>query len=104
MTDTQTPQDTFQGRPVANRIRIEKDGDFATYHEAEAIVKAEGNITGSMCSPAPTGFASADKYNYISKWYNMDAGDKKLLAGVITPTEGGNFRNGPLEIIYFGDL
>ena len=34
----------------------------------------------------------------------MDAGDKKLLAGVITPTEGGNFRNGPLEIIYFGDL
>ena len=104
MTDTQTTQDTFQGRPVANRIRIEKEGDFATYHEAEAIVKAEGNITGSMCSPAPTGFAPADKYSYISKWYNMDAGDKKLLAGVITPTAGGDFRNGPLEIIYFGDL
>ena len=104
MTDTQTTQDTLFNRPVAKRIRIEESGDFATYRKAEEILKAEGFITGSMCGPEPTGFAPADKYNYISKWYNMDAGDKKLLAGVITPTAGGNFRNGPLEIIYFGDL
>ena len=103
MTDTQNIQDTFQGRPVAKRIRIEKDGDFATYRAAEELVQAEGNITGSMCSPAPTGFASADKYNYIAKWYNLDAGDKRLLSGVIT-TAGGNFRNGPLEVVYFGDV
>jgi len=103
MTDTQNIQDTFQGRPVAKRIRIEESGDFATYRKAEEILKAEGFITGSMCSPAPTGFAPADKYNYIAKWYNLDAGDKKLLSGVIT-TAGGNFRNGPLEVIYFGDV
>ena len=103
MTDTQNIQDTFQGRPVAKRIRIEIAGDFATYRAAEELVKAEGNITGSMCSPAPTGFAPADKYGYISKWYNMDASDKRLLAGVIT-TAGGDFRSGPLEVIYFGDL
>ena len=103
MTDTQTTQDTFQGRPVAKRIRIEKEGDFATYRAAEELLKAEGNITGSMCSPAPTGFAPADKYNYIAKWYNLDAGDKRLLSGVIT-TAGGNFRNGPLEVVYFGDV
>ena len=103
MTDTQTIKDTFQGRPVAKRVRIEIEGDFASYRAAEELLKAEGNITGSMCSPAPTGFAPADKYGYISKWYNMDASDKRLLSGVIT-TAGGNFRNGPLEVVYFGDV
>ena len=103
MTDTQTPQDTLFNRPVAKRIRIEESGDFATYRKAEAILKAEGFITGSMCSPEPTGFAPEKDYNYIAKWYNLDAGDKRLLSGVIT-TAGGNFRNGPLEVIYFGDV
>ena len=103
MTDTQTIKDTFQGRPVAKRVRIEIEGDFASYRAAEELLKAEGNITGSMCSPAPTGFAPADKYGYISKWYNMDAADKRLLSGVIT-TAGGDFRNGPLEVVYFGDV
>ena len=103
MTDTQTIQDTFQGRPVAKRIRIEKDGDFATYRAAEELVQAEGNITGSMCSPAPTGFAPADKYNYIAKWYNISTSERKSLHGVIQRA-GGDFRNGPIEIVYFGDV
>jgi hypothetical protein len=103
MTDTQTTQDTLFNRPVAKRIRIEESGDFATYHEAEAIVKAEGNITGSMCSPAPTGFASAEQYNYIAKWYNISAPERKQLHGVIQRA-GGDFRNGPIEIVYFGDV
>ena len=103
MTDTQTPQDTFQGRPVAKRIRIEESGDFATYRKAEEILKAEGFITGSMCAPEPTGFAPAEQYNYIAKWYNISAPERKDLHGVIQRA-GGDFRNGPLEIIYFGDV
>ena len=103
MTDTQTTQDTLFNRPVAKRIRIEESGDFATYRKAEEILKAEGFITGSMCAPAPTGFAPADKYNYIAKWYNISAPERKSLHGVIQRA-GGDFRNGPIEIVYFGDV
>ena len=103
MTDTQTTQDTLFNRPVAKRIRIEESGDFATYRKAEEILKAEGFITGSMCAPEPTGFAPADKYNYIAKWYNISAPERKDLHGVIQRA-GGDFRNGPIEIVYFGDV
>ena len=103
MTYTQTPQDTLFNRPVAKRIRIEESGDFATYRKAEAILKAEGFITGSMCAPEPTGFAPAEQYNYIAKWYNISAPERKALHGVIQRA-GGDFRNGPIEIVYFGDV
>jgi hypothetical protein len=96
-------QDTLFNRPVAKRIRLEESGDFATYRKAEEILKAEGFITGSMCSPEPTGFAPEKDYNYIAKWYNISPTDKKLLHGVIQRA-GGDFRNGPLEIVYFGDV
>ena len=103
MTDTQTTQDTLFNRPVAKRIRIEESGDFATYRKAEAILKAEGFITGSMCAPEPTGFAPAEQYNYIAKWYNISAPERKSLHGVIQRA-GGDFRSGPIEIVYFGDV
>jgi hypothetical protein len=103
MTDTQTTQDTLFNRPVAKRIRIEESGDFAAYRKAEAILKAEGFITGSMCAPEPTGFAPAEQYNYIAKWYNISAPERKALHGVIQRA-GGDFRNGPIEIVYFGDV
>ena len=96
-------QDTLFNRPVAKRIRLEEDGDFSTYHKAEAILKAEGFITGSMCSPEPTGFAPAEQYEYIAKWYNISPAERKQLHGVIIRA-GGDFRNGPLEIVYFGDV
>jgi hypothetical protein len=96
-------KETLFNRPIAKRVRIEEEGDFATYHKAEEILKAEGFRTGSMCSPEPTGFAPADRYEYIAKWRNIDHQDRKLLHGVIQ-TAGGNFRNGPLEIVYFEDV
>ena len=96
-------QDTLFNRPVAKRVRIEESGDFATYHKAEAILKEEGFITGSMCSPEPTGFAPAEQYGYIAKWYNISPAERKDLHGVIQRA-GGDFRNGPLEIVYFADV
>jgi hypothetical protein len=103
MTDTQTTQDTLFNRPVAKRIRIEESGDFATYRKAEEILKSEGFITGRMCAPEPTGFAPADQYNDIAKWYNISVPERKKLHGVIQRA-GGDFRNGPIEIVYFGDV
>ncbi len=96
-------QDTLFNRPVAKRIRIEESGDFATYRKAGEILKAEGFRTGSMCSPEPTGFAPADQYEYIAKWRNISPGERKLVHGVIIQA-GGDFRNGPLEIVYFEDV
>ena len=102
MTNTLETQDTFLGRPVAKRITIEKEGDFQSYYAASEHVKAEGHITGSMCGPEPIGFAPSEKYGYIAKWRNIDPADRKLVHGVLIQKEG--FRNGPVEIIYFGDV
>ena len=102
---------TYLGRPVSRIVTVEKDGDFQSYREAERILEAEGHITGSMCSPEPTGFAPAADYEYIAKWRNLSSEDRRLLHGVIRPAPGnptsgsrGGFRNGPLEILYFGDI
>ena len=102
MINTLETQDTYLGRPVSKRITIEKEGDFQSYYAAEAHVKAEGHITGSMCGPEPIGFAPSEKYGHISKWRNIDPADRKLVYGVLIQKEG--FRNGPVEIIYFGDV
>jgi hypothetical protein len=56
-----------------------------------------------MCSPEPTGFAPEKDYNYIAKWYNISAPERKELHGVIQRA-GGDFRNGPIEIVYFEDV
>lgn len=96
-------QDTLFNRPVAKRIRLEEEGDFATYHKATAILKEEGFRTGSMCSPEPIGFAPTEQYEYIAKWRNISPAERKQLHGVIV-LAGGDFRSGPLEIVYFGDV
>jgi hypothetical protein len=102
MTDTLQTQDTYLGRPVAKRITFNEAGTFSSYHAAEAHVKAEGNTTGSMCGPEPIGFAPAEQYGYIAKWQNIPPAERKLVHGVIIQKTG--FREGPVEVIYFGDI
>jgi hypothetical protein len=102
MTDTLQTQDTYLGRPVAKRITFNEEGDFQSYYAAEAHVKAEGHTTGSMCGPEPIGFAPTDKYTYIAKWRNIPPADRKLVHGVLI--QKVDFRNGPVEVIYFGDI
>lgn len=100
--NNQTPtQDIYMGREVIKRVTVPaQEEDFQTYRMAEDIVKGQGHIVGSMCAPEPTGFAPADEFDYIAKMRNIDPADRKLLHGVIK-TNGGNFRNGDLEIVYF---
>lgn len=102
MTNTPNIQDTYLGRPVAKRITFNEVGTFSSYYAAEAHVKAEGNTTGSMCGPEPIGFAPAEKFDYIAKWRNMTSAERNLVHGVIIQKEG--FREGPVEVIYFGDI
>ena len=102
MTDTLQTTDTYLGRPVAKRITFNEEGTFSSYYAAEAHVKAEGNTTGSMCGSEPIGFAPADEVDYIAKWRNIDPADRKLVHGVIIQKEG--FREGPVEVVYFGDV
>jgi hypothetical protein len=89
---------------VTNRIAFRQEGDFKAFHEAEAHVREESHVTGSMCGGEPIGFAPSEKYEYIAKWRNIPPADRKLVHGVIVPAEGGCFRNGPVEIVYFGDI
>lgn len=96
-------KDTCLGRPVSKRVVIRTKGDFRSYYAAESLLESEGFSTGSMCSPEPTGFAPKDKYGYIAKWRNIPPSERKLLHGIIQPIEGGDFRSGPLEIVYFQD-
>lgn len=102
MTTTLTPQDTHLGRPVANRITFNLEGDFQSYYAASAHLKAEGQTQGSMCGGEPIGFAPADKFDYIAKWRNIEPADRRRVHGILSQTEG--FRNGPVEVIYFGDI
>ena len=102
MINTQNNQDTYLGRPVAKRITFNEEGTFSSYYAAEAHVKAEGNTTGSMCGSEPIGFAPADRYEYIAKWRNIPPAERNLVHGGIIQKEG--FREGPVEVIYFGDI
>lgn len=102
MTDTLTPQDTHLGRPVAKRITFNVEGDFQSYYAASAHLKAEGQIQGSMCGGEPIGFAPASQFDYIAKWRNIDPAESKLVHGVLIQKEG--FRNGSVDVVYFGDV
>ena len=102
MTNTPNSQDTYLGRPVAKRITFNEVGTFQSYYAANEHVKSEGHTTGSMCGSEPIGFAPADRYEYIVKWQNIDPADRKLVRGVIIQKEG--FREGPVEVVYFGDI
>ena len=102
MTNTPNIQDTYLVRPVAKRITFNEEGTFSSYYAADAHVKAEGNTTGSMCGSEPIGFAPADRYEYITKWRNIPPAERNLVHGIIIQKEG--FREGPVEVIYFGDI
>lgn len=95
---------TFLNRPILKEVKINLEGDFSSFREAEKILKEEGFITGSMCGPEPIGFAPAEEYEYIAKWYNISPSERKQLHGVMHPEPGSTFRNGTVRIIYFGDI
>lgn len=84
---------------VKKEIVIKSTGEtFGAYHEACKLLKSEGYNTGSMCREAPIGFASAEKYEYIAKWWNLNSEEKKLVDGIMTSED---WREGDVKITYY---
>ena len=59
---------------------------FHAITEAEAYLKGLGYRVGSMCLQDPIGFAPAEKYTYIAKWWNISTEEKKSLTGELNST------------------
>ena len=80
--------------------------DFSGYFAATAWLEEQGYKVAPMCWPAPTGFAPAEKYHYIAKWYNLSSDDRKHLSGHIQEEGGkdGDFRNGPVTVIVYDNV
>jgi hypothetical protein len=76
-----------------------EDDTFGPITAAEDWLKQNGYIKGSMQRDAPIGFADASKYNYISKWRNMNPKDWESLDGVIIPDP--EFREGGAILLFF---
>ncbi len=89
---------TYLGREITRRDNVKVEGTFSSVHEAEKRLKGMGYIIGSMCGGDPIGFACEEKYNYISKWHNMNREDQNKLDGVMISS---NWREGSVEIIWF---
>lgn len=90
---------TINGKEVKWSKMFPANGTFQAYYDASAYLKDMGYIVGSMCGPEPIGFADADKYDYVAKWYNISPDERKELDGVML--QHGGFREGSVEIIFF---
>jgi hypothetical protein len=89
---------TYLGREIVRRDNVKVEGTFASYYEAENRLKKMGYTIGSMCGSEPIGFACNEKYNYISKWYNMRPNEHALLEGVMISSD---WREGSVDVIWF---
>ena len=86
---------------IKKEVIIKNNGStFSAHYEAEQLLKSEGFVVGSMCRDEPIGFADAKQYNYVAKWYNLSANDKKLLSGIMTSND---WREGDVKITYYMD-
>lgn len=94
MTETQT----FNGRKVLWTKTFPANGTFQAYYDAEHFLNELGYSVGSMCAREPIGFADADVYSYVAKWYNISTADRAKLDGVILSND---FREGEVNILFF---
>ncbi len=90
--------DIYLGREILHTETFPPAGTFKAYYAAEERLKELGYTVGSMCRDEPIGFADADKYGYVSKWYNIDREDKGKLDGVMVSND---FREGGATIVFF---
>jgi hypothetical protein len=90
--------ENYLGREVVKKVNIKVEGTFSSVYEAEKRLRELGYKIGSMSGSEPIGFADADQYNYISKWYNMTNAEHNLLDGVMISND---WREGSVDIIWF---
>lgn len=88
----------YLGREIVEQKTIKIEGTFQSFYAAEGKLKQAGYTVGSMSGGQPIGFADGDKYNYISKWYNMTSEEHEELDGVMISDD---WREGSVDIIWF---
>lgn len=91
-------KEMYLNRPVLWRREYPATGTFEAWRSAEAFLRELGYTVGSMCSDSPIGFADADTFGYVAKWYNIDVTDRAKLDGVIISND---FREGGCSILFF---
>ena len=91
---------TYLGREITRRDNVKVEGTFKSVYEAEDRLRKMGYRIGSMSGNQPIGFACGEKYDYISKWYNMTPEEHNLLDGVMISSD---WREGSVEIIWFNE-
>jgi hypothetical protein len=90
----------YLGRDVVKKVNIKVEGTFSSVYEAEKQLRELGYRIGSMSWNQPIGFACGEKYDYISKWYNMTSEEHNLLDGVMISDD---WREGSVDIIWFNE-
>jgi hypothetical protein len=90
--------ETYLGREILHTEEFAPAGTFQAFYNAERRLKELGYTTGSMCRSEPIGFADGEKYDYVSKWYNMNQTEKNMLDGVMVSDD---FREGGVTIVFF---
>lgn len=90
--------DQYLGREILHTEEFPAAGTFQAFYNAEARLKDLGYTTGSMARTEPIGFADADKYDYVAKWYRISPEEKALLDGVMVSKD---FREGGVTIVFF---
>lgn len=90
--------ENYLGREIVKQETIIEEGTFMSFYVAEKRLRRMGYEIGSMCGGEPIGFADAEKYDYISKWRNMNSEEHKLLDGVMISND---WREGSVDIIWF---
>lgn len=90
----------YLGREVVKSVNVKVEGTFSSHYEAEKQLREMGYSIGSMCGGEPIGFACGEKYDYISKWYNMTGAEHNLLDGVMVSND---WREGSVDIIWFNE-
>ena len=92
--------ENYLGRDVIKKVNIKVEGTFKSVYEAEKQLREMGYTIGSMSGRDPIGFACEEKYGYISKQYNMNSDEHKLLDGVMISND---WREGSVDIIWFNE-
>jgi hypothetical protein len=89
-----TNEERILGKSLPNQKTFDATEDFKAITEARKFLDEQGFSVAHMQAGAPMGIKKG--VWDIQKWRNLSDSDKKLMDGVIL----GNFRNGPITVIY----
>ena len=89
-----------QDRKIESTRYFPPKDTFGAIYSAIGWAKEKGFSVGSMQRDYPIAIADAEKYGYISKWFNIGE-DIGKIGGVIIPD--GSFREGGALAIIFED-